>query len=366
MAEWPPNGPPPAWKTQGLGEGYAGLAVAQGRIYTQGQRGDQQYVIAIDEATGKRLWEVPTGRAYHESRGNGPRGTPTVDGDRLYALAADGTFVCLEARTGKQIWRSSFTRDFSGSVPHWGYSESALIDGANVIATPGGRGAAVVALNKLNGTVVWKSQDDGAGYSSPVLAEVKAAGAPLREIVVLTEERAIGLRANNGELLWSYDKISNRTANIATPIYRDGHVFLSTDYGTGCALLRLTPDGKASEVYFNREMRNHYSTSVLHGQYLYGFSSSTLTAMNWASGEVIWRDRSVGKGSLTLAEGHLYLFGENGTVGLAPASPSGYREKSRFAISRGSYPTWTPPVVSNGRLYLRDQDTLFSYNIKAK
>ncbi len=365
LAAWPEGGPRQVWKTQGLGEGYAGLAVAQGRIYTQGQNSAQQFVLALDAATGKKLWETPSGRPFRESRGHGPRGTPTVDGDRLYAIAADGALVCLETATGKQVWRVSFTEKFGGRVPHWGYSESPLVDGGAVIVTPGGPGAAVVALDKRNGNLLWKSEDDPAGYSSAILAPVGA----VRQVIVLTGQRAVGLRANNGGLLWSYDKVSNRVANIATPIFRDGHVFLSTDYGTGCALLKLTPEGegvKAAEVYFNKDMKNHYSSSVLSGEYLYGYSSAVLTAMNFQTGEVLWRDRSVGKGSVTLADGHLYLLGEDGTMALARATPAGYREKSRFPLARGAYPTWTPPVVANSRLYLREQDNLYSFDVKGK
>src|SRR5258707_151685 len=194
---------------------------------------------------------------------------------------------------------------FGGRVPTWGISESPLVDGDRVIVTPGGSGASVVALEKTKGGVLWKSQSDPAGYSSPVSFDTGGS----RKLVVFTAHGAMGLDLKNGEFQWRYDKVSNRTANIATPIVHDGYVFLSSDYGTGCALLKLTPGGRtvsASEVYFNREMRNHYSTSVLIGDYVYGFSSGILTAMKYLTGEVAWRNRSVGKGSVTYAEGLLY------------------------------------------------------------
>ena len=252
---------------------------------------------------------------------------------------------------------------FGGRVPTWGISESPLVDGDRVIVTPGGPGASVVALEKTEGALLWKSQSDPAGYSSPMPYD--AGGS--RKVVVFTAHGAIGLDLKNGELQWRYDKVSNRTANIATPIVHDGYVFLSSDYGTGCALLKLAPVAgrvDASEVYFNRDMRNHYSSSVLIGDYLYGFSSGILTAMKFLSGEVAWRDRSVGKGSVTYAEGRLYALSEDGVVGLIEATPQGYKEKSRFEIRKGSYPTWTPPVIANGKLYLREQDNLYCYNIK--
>lgn len=360
---WPRGGPRLVWRTQGLGEGYSSFSVVGGRLFTQGQRGDQEFVLALDAGTGKQLWRTDTGRSFREQRGHGPRGTPTIDGDRLYALAADGMLVCLEASTGKKIWSLNIIERFRSRVLSWGISESPLVDGDRVIVTPGGRGAGVVALDKINGKVLWQSQSDEAGYSSPVAYD--AGGA--RKVVVLTGEAAIGLDLKNGELQWRYKKVSNSTANIATPIVHDGYVFLSSDYGTGCALLRLAPGGAAangSEVYFSRDMRNHYSSSVLVGDYLYGYSDSILTAMKFQTGQVAWRNRSVGKGSLIYADRHLYCLSEDGVVGLVEATPEGYREKSRFEIPKGSYPTWTPPVISGGRLYLREQDNLYCYDIK--
>jgi len=359
LDSWPKGGPPLLWKIHGLGEGYAAAAVSGGRLYIQGQQGDEEFVLAFDSNTGKQLWRSQTGRQFRESRGYGPRGTPSVDGDRLYALAADGMLVCLETATGKRIWGFNIVDRFHGQVLHWGISESPLVDGDRVIVTPGAAGAAVVALDKMNGKVLWTSQSDQAGYSSPVAFDVAGS----RKVVVFTGEAAIGLDFNSGRLLWRYERVANRTADIATPIVHDGQIFLSSDYGTGCALLKVSAAG-ASEVYFNRDMRNHYSTSVLVGDYLYGVSSSILTAMKFQTGEVAWRDRSVGKGSLIYADRHLYCLGEEGVVGLVEATPAGYREKSRFEIPKGGFPTWSPPVIADGKLYLREQDNLYCYNIK--
>ena len=362
---WPAGGPRQVWKAQGLGQGYAAFAIARGRLFTQGQRGDHQFVLSLDAATGKRLWETPTGPAFPQDRGDGPRGTPTVDGDRLFAMAGEGTLVSLDAINGNVFWKMNVVEKFGGQAPHWGVSESPLVERGNLIVTPGGPGAAIVALDKNTGNLVWKSQSDRAGYSSPIAAEVGG----IRQIIVFTGEGVVGLRANNGALLWRYNKVSNRTANIATPIFQNGFVFVSSAYGTGCALLKLTAEGetvKASEVYFSSEMQNHYSTSVVVDGNVYGFSNPILTAMNLETGRVAWRDRSVGKGSVTYADGKLYLLSEDGVVGLAEATPTGYKEKSRFQIPRGSFPTWTPPVISGGKLYLREQDNLYCYDIKNK
>jgi outer membrane protein assembly factor BamB len=363
LAAWPAGGPHLVWKAQGLGEGYSSFAVVGNRLYTQGQQGAQEFVLALDTATGKTLWKTPTGRAENNERGNGPRGTPTVDGNRLYAVAGDGTLVCLETDTGKRVWGTSFAADFKGRAPHWGYSESPLVDGDRVIVAPGGPGAAIVALNKTTGAVLWKSQSDGAAYSSAMPFDAGA----IHGLAILTATAAVGLNMKDGELLWRYPNVANRTANVATPIVAHDYVFVSTDYGTGCALLKLTPQGgsvQASEVYFSKDMRNHYTTSVLVGDYLYGYSSGILTAMEFLTGKVAWRDRSVGKGNCTYADQRLYCMGEDGAVGLVEATPKAYTEKSRFEIPRGSNNTWTPPVVANGRLYLREQDNLYSYDIK--
>jgi outer membrane protein assembly factor BamB len=339
------------------------MAIAGGRLYTQGAKRGLEFVIALDAATGKLLWETPYAKAFKQGRGNGPRGTPTVDGNRMYALSGDGTLVCLDAESGKPLWTQNIMKQFGGDVIHWGISESPLVDGDRVIVTPGGKGASLVALNKMTGALIWKTQSGEAGYSSPLAIDFGGK----RQIVAFNAKMAFGVLASNGELLWRYDKVANGTANIATPIHRDGYLFLSSDYGTGCALLRIDPDtGKASEVYFNRDMKNHYSTSVLVGNHLYGFSSAILTAMEFETGKVAWRDRSTGKGSVTYADGRLYVLGENGTVALVEASPAAYREISRFSIAKGEYPTWTPPVVANKRLYLRDQDTLYCYDIAGK
>lgn len=363
LASWPAGGPRLVWKAKGLGAGYSSFAVVGGRLFTQGQQGNQEFIVAIDAKTGKELWRTPHAGPFSNDKGDGPRGTPTVDGNRLFAVAADGTLMCFDTETGKRIWGMNFVERFGGKAPNWGFSESPLVEGDRVIVTPGGSGAAVVALNKANGSPLWRSENDRAAYSSPMLFDLAGS----RSVIVFTAQAVIGLDMKTGKLLWRYNKVANRTANIATPIVHDGFVFVSSDYGTGCALLKLRPSEgsvNATEVYFNKDMRNHYTTSVLVGDYLYGYSSAILTAMKFATGEVAWRDRSVGKGNVIYAEGNLYCLGEDGVMGLVQATPAGYKEKSRFQIAHGSNPTWTPPVIAGGRLYLRDQDNLYCYDIK--
>jgi outer membrane protein assembly factor BamB len=365
LKEWPTGGPPVAFKVSGAGEGYSSFAVAASRLFTLGARGDREHVIAFDATTGKRLWEVPLGRRFTNDRGDGPRSTPTIDGDRVYAFGASGDLSALDAASGKVAWTVNVIRDLGGQNIKWGLSESPLISGDRIIVSPGGSGSAIVALNKTNGKLLWKSEADTAGYSSAVFHEIGG----IREAIVFTGQRALGIDISNGRVLWSYDKVANRVANIATPIARGNFVFLSSDYGTGAALLQLTAAGggiTAREVYFTREMRNHHASSVLVGDHLYGFSSAILTAMRFDTGEVAWKDRSVGKGSLVFADGRLYLFSEGGIAALVEATPEGYREHGRFELETGSLPTWSHPVVANGKLFLRDQDTIYAYDVRSK
>ena len=362
LKQWPATGPALVWKATGAGGGYSSLAISGGRIFTMGVRAGRENVIAFDVATGNQLWATPHGAVFSNDRGDGPRGTPTVDGDRLYALGGNGDLSCLDTKTGKIVWTLNILQKFGGENPKWGISESPLVIGEKVLVNPGGPNASVMALNKKDGTVIWKTQSDQAGYSSAMPVQIGGT----TQIVFFTDQRALGVDLKDGKFLWSYPKASNNVANVATPIVRGNRVFVSSDYGTGAALVEIKADGTAQEVYFTKEMRNHHSSSILIGDYLYGFSSGILTAMRFDTGAVAWKDRSVGKGSLVYADGNLYAFSENGVVGLIEATSTGYVEKGRFRIQQDSLPTWTHPVIAGGRLYLRDQNTIYAYDVKQK
>ena len=365
LKQWPEGGPALVWKAKSAGRGYSSMAISGGRLFTMGVRGNKEYVIAFDVATGKEVWATPHGAVFRDDRGDGPRGTPTIDGNKGYALGGSGDLSCFDTTTGRVLWTMNVLQKFGASNIQWGISESPLVLGEKVLINPGGPGASIVALNKKDGSVIWTSQSEPAGYSSAI--NVEAGG--VNQVVFFTSRRAVGLDIRDGKLLWQYEKPSNDTANVATPIARANRIFISSDYGTGGGLVEIKSNGdevRADEVYFTKEMRNHHSSSVLVGDYLYGFSGSILTAMRFDTGEVAWRNRSVGKGSLVYADGNLYCFSENGVVGLVEATPSGYKEKGRFTIKQESLPTWTHPVIAGGRLYIRDQDTIYAYDIKAK
>jgi outer membrane protein assembly factor BamB len=269
--------------------------------------------------------------------------------------------ACLDAASGKMVWSQNILQKFRGSVPPWGISESPLIDGERVIVMPGGRDGSLVALNKADGALVWKSGTEPAGYSSAVIGEFEG----VRQVVAMNADAVVGVRADNGQHLWRYTEVSNQTANIATPIVHDGRVFVSTEYESGGALLKVGAKS-ASQVYFTRNMRNHYSTSVLLDGVLYGFNSSILTAMRFDNGEVLWRHRSVGKGSLAYADKHLYVLGEDAVLALVEARSDEYREVSRFSLRQSRYPTWAPPVISDGRLYVRNQDSVTAFDVRGR
>ena len=305
---------------------------------------------------------MANGKRFDNDRGSGPRATPTVDGDRIYSFGASGDLSALEAATGKVLWTVNVLSKFGGSNIQWGLSESPLVLADRILVNAGGP---IVALKKTDGSQIWKSNGEPAGYSSAVLHE--AGG--VRQAIYFTHTRVVGVDVNNGKRLWSYEQVANGIANVATPVVRENRVFVSSDYGTGAALLELTPSGggmRAKEIYFTRDMRNHHSSSVLVGDHLYGFSAAILTAMNFNDGQVAWRDRSVGKGSLVFADDRLYLYSEGGTVGLAEANPTAYREHGRFQLKTGDLPTWSHPVVSGGKLFLRDQDNIYAYDVRAK
>jgi outer membrane protein assembly factor BamB len=366
LKQWPANGPSVVWSSPNLGNGYGSVSVAGERIYLQGMSGGKSMVFALNRADGKGVWSKALGSAETNDQGPGPRGTPTVDGDRLYVLTENGDLACLKT-DGTAVWQRNILKDFGGRQLRWLISESPLVDGANVIVSPGGPGAGMVKLDKMTGKTVWQSKNlsEPAGYSSAIIAEVGG----VRTYLTFTADAGVGVRASDGKLMFRYPNAANGTANITTPIFFDNKAFFTSAYGTGGGLVDLTEQNgevKAKEVYFTRNMKNHHGGVVLFDGYLYGFDDTILTCLKFATGERMWRDRSVGKGSLTFAEGNLYIQGENNVVGLAEASPTGYKEKGRFEIADKGLPSWAHPVISGARLYVRNQDTLMAYDIKAK
>jgi outer membrane protein assembly factor BamB len=426
LQEWPKGGPPLAWKIDKLGGGDSSPAIAAGRIFGMSKRGDDEVVWALSETDGSEVWVKPLGPAHSQRMPQGKEGpgcTPTVDGERLYVLGLGGNLACLQVKDGEIIWQRSLTTDFGGRVPTWSYRESPLIDGDKVICTPGGEEATLVALNKLTGETIWKSKvpdtpaggadgpggsggrsggpggrpggsggrsgrsgrgrggfggfgGSGAAYASAIAIDFDG----VRQYVQLTAKALVSVAASDGKFLWRYDKPANRMGiNCTTPLFHDGMVFASSAYGAGGGLVKLGKDTagavKAEEVYATGEMENHHGGVILIDGCLYGAnggnSGGALACLDFQTGKVLWDQReSAGrraKGSLALADGRLYYRMENGTVVLIEPSPKQYIERGRFEQpDRSSKPAWAHPVVANGKLYIRDQDVLLCYDVKAK
>lgn len=336
-------------------DGVASVAELQAYLASRYPRGDG--ILSAEELKGYF-------GGYRNGQGDGPRGTPTVDGGRVYVEGGNGDVTCLDAKTGKTIWHVSLTSDFGGGRPGWGYSESPLVEDNMLIVTPGGKGGTILALDKYTGERLWQSGEvnEGAHYSSPVAADIHGT----RTIVQFARNSVFGVAADGGAFLWKYSGANNGTANCTTPIVDDNHVFAASAYGTGGGLAKISKDGdaqKADEVYFEKKMANHHGGIVKVGDYIYGFGSG-LMCMNFKTGEIAWQDRSVGKGSLCYADGMLYLLGERHEVALAEATPEEYREHGRFKIESHGRPSWAHPVVAGGVLYIRNQHSLTAYDVR--
>jgi outer membrane protein assembly factor BamB len=370
LKSWPKDGPPLAWEAKGIGGGFSSLSVAGDRIYTLGNKGDKSFVVALERDGGKVAWTGEVGRA-----GGNLGCTPTVDGDRVYALGQEGDLVCLEVKDGHRVWQRNLLKEFGGSYGGWHYCESPLVDGDRVIVTPGGKDATLVALDKKNGETVWKcpvpTKHLEAGYSSAVIATVGG----VKQYVQLFNGGLVGV-GTDGRVLWTYEKLGPNTANIPTPVVLKDEVLAVAGYGKGGALLKLKADGKdvrAEEVYFKEALTNKHGGIVVVGDYVYGDTDDQGQpyCVEVKTGKVKWkRERRQGKGggsaSVTFADGRLYFHYEDGVVALVEASPEGYKEVGSFTVPKTDGPARAHPVVAGGRLYLREGDHLYCYDVREK
>jgi outer membrane protein assembly factor BamB len=374
LEAWPEGGPALLWTSRDLGRGYSSPAVVGDRLYVLGSDGSQAAALCLDANTGETIWSTPFGEEYRNNWGGGPRSTPTVDGEDVFVLDGVGNLLCLDRASGQTRWSKNLVSDFGGGVPSWGFCESPLVDGDKVIVTPGGQ-KCMVALDKRTGDTIWTSSglSDGAQYASPVKGTVDG----VAMYMTMTTGGLVGVSAETGELLWRFENTKNGTAVIPTPIFHEGQVYSTSGYGAGCGLVRLTAerDGvSAEEVFYNKEMKNQHGGVVLVDGHIYGYSDGGgWVCQDFQTGEVAWRERAeLGKGSIAYADGRLYCYTEGeGTIALVQATPDGWNQTGRFTIPektelpRGAGAIWAHPVIANGRLYLRDQDLLFCFDVKA-
>jgi outer membrane protein assembly factor BamB len=372
LKSWPESGPELVWTATGIGSGFAGVTIADGRIYTAGNIGDKTVLIVLD-MDGKPLWQKECGKAWTNGPG-GTRGTPTIDGQRVFYETPLGDVYCLEAKDGTEVWHVNILEKYGAPNITWALAESLLIDGNNVICLPGGPKASVVALDKKTGEQVWaapSANGDAAGYATATLAKYQG----LRIILTMTAKAFIGVNADNGDLLFRHPHATNYDVNATRPLYYNGQVFITSGYGTtGSVMLRLKVDGKKAsveQVWASRELDNHHGGVILLRGFIYGaahqFNGGKWICLDWKTGEMKYAERGVGKGSLTYADGMLYTLSENRDVGLVPATSEKHEVVSKFKTPAGPEgPTWAHPVVCGGRLYIRHADKLYAYSVAAR
>lgn len=368
IKQWPSSGPKLLWTAEDIGEGFSTVAVANGLIYTTGNIGKYTVITALD-LDGRVRWTAKNGPAYKRDK-PGTRGTPTIDDDRLYHENADGDIVCLEASTGNKIWFLNILERFDGRNTNWALAESLLIDGGNVICTPGGETVGMAALNKRTGQTVWICEGihDKPGYSSPIVFEYKG----IRQIVTLMAQSVVGVNADTGRLLWCVKHVTPFDEKINTPIFHDGCVFVCSRT-TGSRLFRLNVDGERAsieEVWKSELLESQHGGVIRLDGYLYGASrSSSLgpwVCLDFKTGKRMYAVPGIGTGSLTYADGLIYALNHRSTVALVRPTLNDFQVISQFSIPKGGKgPTWAHPVVCSGRLYIRHGNFLHCYDVKA-
>ena len=369
LKAWPEGGPKLLWTVRGLGHGFSTVAIVGSLLYTTGNVGEDTIITAM-ALHGKVKWRVKNGPSYERDK-PGTRCTPTIDGGRLYHENADGDIVCLDAATGSSVWHVNILKRFKGRNISWALAESLLIDGDNVICTPGGADIGLAALDKNTGATVWttKGIGDKPGYCSPILVE----HAGLRQIITMMARSVVGVAAKDGRLLWKVEHVTPYDENIQAPTFHDGCVFFSTRT-TGSKLLRLIVDGQrcsAETVWANTDMDNQHGGVILRDGHLYGSNYSARpgpwVCLEFATGKRTCAEAGLGRASFTWADGMLYALNHKRKAALVRATPQAFQIVSQFSIPEGGRgPSWAHPVVCGGRLYIRHSDFLFCYDVKAK
>ncbi|MCP5541479.1 MAG: PQQ-binding-like beta-propeller repeat protein [Akkermansiaceae bacterium] len=374
---WPSDGPKKLWVYDKAGIGYSSFIVVGGKLFTLGARDGDVVMICLDTNSGEEVWSTKIseddGSGYSAGWGTGPRSTPTYSDGKLYGLGPKGTLACVNAADGKKEWDKNLVSDFGGKWGGWGYAESPLVDGDQVVVCPGGKDNGIVALDKNTGATKWKAsevQPGPAEYASLVPVEINGT----RQYIRLFQTQLVSVAAEDGKLLWSSDW-PGKTAVIPTPIVDGNEIYISSGYGVGCKLVKVGADNTVSDVWVNSVMKNHHGGVVKVGDHLYGFSDGAgLICQDWKSGEMVWNEkgRFTTKGAVHVVDGKLVCLNESdGTVTLAEASPDGFKQLGQFQLepqskTRESHKgqIWAHPVVIGGKLYLRDQEFIACYDVK--
>ena len=369
LQDWPEDGPKKLWTVNDAGLGYSGVTVQAGSLYTMGAFDKKEMLLAYNSSSGEKLWEVHVGELLTNGWGDGPRMSPTISNGKIYALGARGNLLCVLAKNGKLVWKKSLVDDLGGKVPGWGYTESVLVDQEKVICTPGGKDGTIAALDADSGRTIWRTKNftDGAQYSSPI--SIMHQGK--KQYVQLVMKNIVGIDPGNGSVLWK-STWPGKVAVIPTPIFSNGHVYVTSGYGVGCKLVKLG-NNYPTNVYENKVMKNHHGGVIKVGEHLYGYSDGVgWVCQDFKTGELIWNEKkALGKGAIAYADNRLYCQGEgDGRLILIEASPTGWKTHGEFTISPQTKKRnpkgriWTHPVICDGKLYLRDQEYILCYDIK--
>jgi outer membrane protein assembly factor BamB len=363
---WPEAGPKQLWKRE-LGNGYSQIAVDNGRLYTMYRKDEREIVIALDASSGKTLWEyaykaVVTNEMTHAI---GPRATPLIIGNLLYAVGALGNFHCLDKQTGKVVWSHDFMAEYKAPLPDECYGSSPIAYKNTVIIPVGAPGASLMAFNQKDGSVVWKKQDFVISSSSPIL--IKFGGQD--QLVMLMQENIVGLDPDNGDLLWSHPHKNRTQTNVSTPVWgNDNLLFCSSAYDGGGRMLKLAKNGNKTaveEVWFQRLLRVHFSNVIRLGDTLYGssgdFGPAPFTAIDAKTGNLLWRDRSVARASFIYTDGRFILMDEDGNLTMASPTHEGLKVHAKVQLLTNT--AWTPPTLVGKSLYLRDLKTIMALDL---
>ena len=361
LTTWATDGPTVVWEKE-LGEGFSGISVVDGRVYTMFSAGEDEFVICLKEKTGEEIWRFRTGAKFYERQGgNGPRSQPTVDGERVFVLSAEGWLYALNAKDGKKLWLVDLYDGLGSRVPKFGFSTSPLIENDLLLLEVGTRQGTFIALDKTNGAVKWASQRDIVSYSSPIAADI----AGIRQVVFVSGEAAVGLSPADGSLYWRFPWHTSYDLNVATPILvPPDRIFISSGYDHGAALLQISQEGdglSVKKVWESRGMKNHFGTSLLIGDYIYGFDNAILKCIEAETGKEQWRRRGYGKGTLIYADGQLIILSDKGKLALADASPLNFSEKVSAQVLSGK--CWTPPTLANGKIFVRDMHKIVCMDV---
>jgi outer membrane protein assembly factor BamB len=367
---WPESGPKEVWRVKG-GVGMSGLAISRSQLLTMVQRGGQQKLIALSADKGEPLWETDIAPAYKNQMGDGPRATPTIAGEQVFVFTGEGILAAVQFKDGKLLWSHDVLDEHNGEPADYGMACSPLVVEGKVMVTAGAPGAAVVAYDAKSGKLAWSAGDDLPGYSSPALLNVGGR----EQVVAYTGGSVMGLKAGTGEVFWRHPYETDFGCNIATPIAYKDQVFVSSGENHGSVLLALKNVGdqyKASEVWSSygpkSVLRNEWQTSILLGEYLYGFDNvggagpvSHLTCVNAATGKPAWQQARFGKGNMIAAEDKLFMSTLAGELVIARASPKKYDELGRKVVVGK---TRQAPALAGGLLYLRDDKEIVCLDVR--